>query len=114
MTDEQKNECASIIKTASRAALAAGAVSEIAVKAVQVTMIINLAGIFDVPVTKAIASGMVNSFFSGSFVWEAARWIFPASRVLTAIHAADKTEDFGWRVAKDFDEYRASEVPING
>ncbi len=104
MTDFQKSRCESIISTASHSALAAGAVSEIAVKAVQIKMVWELANVFEVSISKAVASSIVNSFFAGSFILEAARWLLPPSRILTAIKSADQTEDLGWRVVKDFDK----------
>lgn len=103
MTEEQRSRCADIICTASNAAMAAGAVSEVAVKAVQVTMVMDLSDVFGVSMTKAAATGMINSFNAGSLVMEAARWLFPPSRVVGAFHAAEKTEDLGWKCARDFD-----------
>lgn len=102
MTQEQENLCVDIIKTYSRAALAAGAISELAVNAVQIKMILQLADVFEISMTKAAATGILNSFFAGSFLLEAARWIFPPSRILTAVKAANQTEDLGWKCAKDF------------
>ena len=66
MTEHQRDECATIIRDASNAALVAGAVSEAAVKAVHVTMVMNLAAVFDVSITKAVASGIINRELSGS------------------------------------------------
>ena len=106
MTEYQRDQCATIIKDAADAALVAGAISEAAVKAVQVTMVANLAAVFDVSITKAVASGIVNEGMSGVFVGvvaEGLRWIFPFSRAPLALKAAAATEDFGWKVARDFD-----------
>ena len=108
MTEHQRDECATIIRDASNAALVAGAVSEAAVKAVHVTMVMNLAAVFDVSITKAVASGIINRELSGSGLFadavaEGIRWIFPLSRAPLALRAAAKTEDFGWKVARDFD-----------
>lgn len=107
MTEEQERRCSSIINTACDAALAAGAISEAAVKAVQVVMVLDLADVFGVSMTKAAATGIIKSFFAGSFVMtaavEAARWLFPPSRVVVGpLHAAEKTEDLGWKCARDF------------
>lgn len=104
MTDFQKSRCESIISTATHSALAAGAVSEIAVKAVQITMVLELAEVFGVSMTKTVAASIVNYSLSGSFLMEAARWLLPPSRILTAVKAAEQTEDLGRRVAKDFDK----------
>ena len=104
MTDYQKSRCESIISTASHSALAAGAVSEIAVKAVQITMVLELADVFGVSMSKTVAASIVNYSLSGSLMMEAARWLLPPSRIFTAIKAAEQTEDLGWRVAKDFDK----------
>ena len=104
MTDFQKNRCESIISTAAHSALAAGAVSEIAVKAVQITMVLELAEVFKVSISKTVAASIVNYSLSGSFIMEAARWLLPPSRILTAVKASEQTEDLGWRVAKDFDK----------
>ena len=102
MTEEQERRCSSIINTACDAALAAGAISEAAVKAVQVVMVLDLSDVFGVSMTKAAATGMLNSLTAGSFVMEAARWLFPPSRIVGAFHAAEKTEDLGWKCARDF------------
>lgn len=104
MTGSQHRECAAIISTAYKAAVAAGAVSELAVTAVQVKMVMDLAEVFDVPMTGAVAKSIVNYAFSGSFLWEAARWILPPSRIIAAFYSAEKTEDFGWRMARTFEE----------
>ena len=103
MTEFQKKRCESIISTASHSALAAGAVSEVAVIAVQVTMVMELAEVFKVPMSRTVAKSIVNYSLSGSFILEAARWIFPPSRILTAVKASEQTEDLGWRTVKDFD-----------
>lgn len=105
MTDEQRHRCNEIIDDAMMMALAAGAVSEIAVKAVQIKMVRDVAKVFDVPYSEAAATGLVNSLFSGNIVFTALKWAFPAARALTALQAADKTSDLGWSVAKDFDSY---------
>ena len=109
MTGAQHRECAAIIDTAYEAAVAAGAVSELAVTAVQIKMVMELAEVFDVPVTKSVAKSLVEYAFSGSFLWEAARWILPPSRIIAALHSAEKTEDFGWRMARTFDEQASNE-----
>ena len=104
MTDYQQSRCKSIISSAAHSALAAGAVSEIAVKAVQITMVLELADVFGVSMSKTVAASIVNYSLSGSIMMEAARWLLPPSRILTAIKASEQTEDLGWRVAKDFDK----------
>ncbi len=104
MTGIQERECADIIDTAHKAALAAGAISELAVYAVQVKMVMDLAKVFEIPMTKAVAKSIVNYAFSGSFLWEAARWILPPSRIIAAFYSAEKTEDLGWRTVRTFDE----------
>lgn len=103
MTEEQRSRCADIICTASNAAMAAGAISEVAVKGVQVVMVLDLSDVFGVSMTKA-ATGIVKSLSAGSMIMEAARWLFPPSRVVGAFHAAEKTEDLGWKCARDFDK----------
>lgn len=104
MTEFQKSRCENIIATASKSALAAGAVSEIAVKAVQISMVLELADVFNVSISKTVAASIVNYSLSGSFMMEAARWLLPPSRIFTAIKSSEQTEDLGWRVAKDFDK----------
>ena len=104
MTEFQKIRCESIISNASCSAIAAGAVSEIAVKSVQISMVLELADVFKVSITKMVAASIVNYSLSGSLMMEAARWLLPPSRIFTAIKAAEQTEDLGWRVAKDFDK----------
>lgn len=110
MTGAQQRECAAIIDTAKKAALAAGAVSELAVTAVQIKMVMDLAEVFDVPVTNSIAKSLVEYAFSGGFLWEAARWILPPSRIVAAFYSAEKTEDFGWRMARTFEEKAREEI----
>ena len=105
MTESQRKECEDLIDTAYKSALAAGAISEAAVKGVQVIMVLNLADIFNVSISKTVAIAYVESLFNGeTVIMEVARWLIPPSRVLTAIQAAEKTKDFGWRVAKKFDK----------
>lgn len=104
MTEFQKRRCENIITTASQSALAAGAVSELAVKAVQISMVLELADVFGVSMTKTVAASIVNYSLSGSLMMEAARWLLPPSRIFTAVKSAEQTEDLGWRVAKDFDK----------
>ncbi len=104
MTGVQHRECEEIIDTAKKASLAAGAVSELAVTAVQIKMVMDLAEVFGVPVTKSVAKSLVEYAFSGGWLWEAARWILPPSRIIAAFYSAEKTEDFGWRMARHFEE----------
>lgn len=104
MTDYQQSRCKSIISNAAHSALAAGAVSEIAVKAVQISMVLELADVFGVSMTKTVAASIVNYSLSGSLMMEAARWLLPPSRIFTAIKSSEQTEDLGWRVVKDFDK----------
>ncbi len=109
MTGVEERKCAKIIDKAYKAALAAGAVSELAVTGVQIKMVMDLAEVFGVPMTSAVAKSIVNYAFSGGFLWEAARWILPPSRIIAAFHSADKTEDFGWRMARTFDEQASAD-----
>ena len=108
MTEEQRKECAEAIDLASNAALAAGAVSEAAVIAVKVTMVMNLAAVFDVSISEAIATSIVNNNTGASIISEGLRWFFPPSRIVTAIYSADQMNEFGWKVAKDFDNGKYS------
>lgn len=109
MTGVKHRECEKIIDTAKKASLAAGAVSELAVTAVQIKMVMDLADVFGVPVTKSVAKSLVEYAFSGGFLWEAARWILPPSRIVAAFYSAEKTEDFGWRMARTFEEQAQNE-----
>ena len=104
MTESQERECAEIIEFAADAAFAAGAISEVAVTAVKVTMVMNLAAVFDVSISKAVATSIVNNNTGASIISEGLRWLFPPSRVVTAIYSADQMNEFGWAVARDFDD----------
>lgn len=106
MTEYQRDRCASIIKNAADAALVAGSIP-IPVPGVdgampfQIKMVMELADVFDVSMSTSRAASIVTNYFtSGSSILG-----FLARRlpVIRGFKAAEQTEDFGWKVARDFD-----------
>ena len=108
MTEYQRDRCAGI---ASDAALIAGGINPAAAMPVQVNMVMKLADVFDVSISSSRAASIAKSYFtSGSFIFtaiSAASWLFPPAKAVTTVidgfKAAEKTEDFGWKIARDFD-----------
>ena len=68
-----------------------------------ITMVGNLAAVFDVSISKAVATSIANNNTGASIISEGLRWLFPPSRILTAVYSADQMNEFGWKVARDFD-----------
>ena len=111
MTEYQRDRCATIIKNASDAALVAGGINPAATMPVQANMVMDIASVFNVSISSSTAASIAKSYFtSGSLFFtavSAASWLFPPAKLVTTVidgfKAAEKTEDFGWKVARDFD-----------
>ena len=114
MTDSQRAKCHGIILTASAAAAAAGGgmaqlpgSDAIPITAAQITMIISLGAVFDIPVSKAAAKSILYGFVgaaSGRLVSQMlVGWIPGLGNAINATTAASITEGLGWKVADKFD-----------
>ncbi|MBQ7215192.1 MAG: hypothetical protein IJS39_04330 [Synergistaceae bacterium] len=114
MTDSQRAKCHGIIHTASAAAAAAGGgmaqlpgSDAIPITAAQITMIISLGAVFDIPVSKAAAKSILYGFVgaaSGRLVSQMlVGWIPGLGNAINATTAASITEGLGWKVADKFD-----------
>ena len=108
MTEHQRERCARIIKNAADAALISGGIFPGGAKPFQVKMVMELADVFGVSMTSSRATSIVvNYFTSGSTILSifstATRLIPGVGQVVNGFQAAEKTEDFGWKIARDFD-----------
>ena len=112
MTDYQHNQCARIIKDAADAALISGGIFPGGAKPFQVKMVMELADVFDVSMNTSRAASIVKNYFTAggtvfgvvsSIFLTATRAIPGAGQVINGFRAAEETEDFGWKVARDFD-----------
>ena len=114
MTDSQRAKCHGIIHTASAAAAAAGGgmaqlpgSDAIPITAAQITMIISLGAVFDMPVSKAAAKSILYGFVGaagGRLVSQMlVGWIPGLGNAINATTAASITEGLGWKVADKFD-----------
>ena len=111
MNAYQKDKCADIIKKASNSALIGGAVSGFTALPIQTKMVIELADVFGIALSEISASTLVKKYFSsGSIIFSAistASWLFPPAKIVAgtidAFKAAEKTEDFGWKMVDVFD-----------
>ncbi len=113
MTDSQNAKCHGIIHTASAAAAGIGGglaqipySDAIPIMGVQITMIISLGAVFDIPVSEMAAKAIIGSFAaaaSGRLATQWLGWIPIAGNILNASTAATITEAIGWKAAEKFD-----------
>ncbi len=114
MTDSQNSKCHGIIHTASLAAAAAGGgmaqlpgSDAIPITAAQITMIISLGAVFDIPVSRSAAQAILKGLAGaagGRFVSQLlVGWILGLGNVINASTAAAITEKLGWKAAEKFD-----------
>ena len=114
MTDSQRAKCHGIIHTASAAAAAVGGgmaqlpgSDAVPITAAQITMIISLGAVSDIPVSKAAAKSILYGFVgaaSGRLVSQMlVGWIPGLGNAINATTAASITEGLGWKVADKFD-----------
>ena len=114
MTDSQRSKCHGIIHTASVAAAAAGGgmaqlpgSDAVPITLAQITMIISLGAVFDIPVSKSAAQALRKGL-GGAAVGRLASqvllgWIPGWGNALNASTAAAITEKLGWKAAEKFD-----------
>ena len=114
MTDSQRSKCHGIIHTASTAAAAAGGgmaqlpcSDAVPITLAQITMIISLGAVFDIPVSKSAAQALRKGL-GGAAVGRLASqvllgWIPGWGNALNASTAAAITEKLGWKAAEKFD-----------
>lgn len=73
----------------------------------QITMIISLGAVFDIPVSKSAAQAIINGLAGaagGRFVSQLlVGWIPVFGNAINATTAASITEMLGWKVAEKFD-----------
>ena len=115
MPDDLKSKCAAVIHTATTAAAAAGVIpipmaDTIPITGAQMTMIMGLAKVFDIPMTQAAAQ----SILGGTMASQAGRAIFSniikgipgvgtvVGGVISVGTSVALTETLGWIVAEDF------------
>lgn len=115
MPDDLKSKCAAVIHTATTAAAAAGVIpipmaDTIPITGAQMTMIMGLAKVFDIPMTQAAAQ----SILGGTMASQAGRTIFSniikgipgvgtvVGGVISVGTSVALTETLGWIVAEDF------------
>jgi len=118
MTDEQNKKCHVAIHTASTAAAGIGAglaqlpgADSAALIPVQVTMVLALGNIFNIPLTDSMAKTVLSetvATMGGKIAAKAATnllvgWIPGVGNAVNASVAAGITESLGWLIAKDFD-----------
>ena len=108
MTEYQRDRCATIIKNASDASLISGGIFPGGAKPFQIKMVLELADVFNVSMSSSMAASIVVDYFTSgstifSFLSSATRLIPGVGQVINGFQAAEKTEDFGWKVARDFD-----------
>lgn len=130
MPDDLKSKCAAVIHTATTAAAAAGVIpipmaDTIPITGAQMTMIMGLAKVFDIPMTQAAAQ----SILGGTMASQAGRAIFSniikgipgvgtvVGGVISAGTSVALTETLGWIVAEDFYKQSiglGSDSPLEG
>ena len=114
MTDSQRTKCHGIIHTASAAAAALGGgmaqlpgSDAIPITGAQITMIISLGAVFDIPVSKSAAQAILKSLAGaagGRFISQVlVGWIPGFGNAINATTAAGITEKIGWKAAEKFD-----------
>ena len=121
MTDSQTAKCHGIIHTASAAAAAAGGgmaqlpgSDAIPITAAQVTMIISLGAVFDIPVSKSAAQALLKGLMGSAIGRFASQllvgWIPGFGNAINATTAAAITEKIGWKVAEKFDRESRQQI----
>lgn len=130
MPDDLKSKCAAVIHTATTAAAAAGIIpipmaDTIPITGAQMTMIMGLAKVFDIPMTQAAAQ----SILGGTMASQAGRTIFSniikgipgvgtvVGGVISVGTSVALTETLGWIVAEDFYKQSiglGSDSPLEG
>lgn len=115
ITEDQEKKCHAIIHAASVAAGgvgAAGAQIPVADNAVivpiQISMIIGLGKVFNLEITKSVASGLIKSA-AASFVGRGISqvlfgWVPVAGNAINTATASGITEAIGWMSVKEFSE----------
>lgn len=118
MTSDQKKKCHAAIHTASTAAAGIGAglaqlpgADSAALVPVQITMILALGKVFNIPLTDSMAKTVLSetvATMGGKIAAKAATnllvgWIPGVGNAVNASVAAGITESLGWMIAKDFD-----------
>lgn len=114
MTDSQRSKCHGIIHTASLAAAAAGGgmaqlpgSDAIPITAAQITMIISLGAVFDIPVSRSAAQAILKGLAGaagGRLVSQfLVGWIPGFGNAINASTAVAITEKLGWKAAEKFD-----------
>ena len=116
MTDDQKEKCQYIIHSAAAGAAAIGFIpipgADIApISAIQVTMLISLARVFNVSITKNLAEESAKTFLVGQtgkvLAGQFAKLIPIIGNGVNATVAAGLTEALGWESAEAFDKQSA-------
>lgn len=115
ITEDQRKKCHAIIHAASVAAGGAGAAGaqlpvadNTVIVPAQITMIIALGKVFDLDITKSVASGIIKSA-AASFIGRTASqvlvgWIPGVGNAINSATAAGITETIGWMTVKEFSE----------
>jgi uncharacterized protein (DUF697 family) len=113
MNSKQKKECHAIIHTASVACGTAGAIpipiaDQIPITAAQVTMILALAKVFDIPFSEGAAKTALASVVGPTVGRAVSKTLLSFVPVvgwgINASVAASLTETIGWIMAKEFDK----------
>ncbi|GHT01942.1 hypothetical protein AGMMS50276_31170 [Synergistales bacterium] len=113
----QNSKCRKIIHTAAASAAAAAAglaqipgSDAVVITPIQITMIIALGGVFDIPITKSGANSILAAAIaciSGRTVTQfLVGWIPGIGNAINASTAFVITEGIGWYAAKEFDKDR--------
>jgi len=117
---EQLKKCHAIIHTAAVATGAAGAIpipvaDTLPITAAQVTMVVALGKIFDLPIGKTVAKSIVPLAVTkgaGFYVFRQLVKLIPkAGSIIGAATAVAMTEGLGWIVADDFYRISKGEEP---
>ena len=121
MTDSQRAKCHGIIHSASTAAAAVGGglaqipySDALPIMGIQITMIISLGAVFDIPVSKAMAKAICRGFaaaLGGKYIAAQVLGVIPFfGNTIKAGIAASITEKIGWKAAKQFDKEAQQKV----
>ena len=106
--EPEKTKCNYVIHTASVAAGGIGiapipGADILPICAVQVTMILGLARIFNVPITKEVAEAQAKAYMVGNLLaGELSKLVPIFGSATNATVAVGLTEYLGWEVAEDF------------
>lgn len=112
MTDEQRKSCKHIIYAAATAAAGIGlaplpGADIMPICAIQVSMIIAIARVFDIAITKDLAKTMAETFLLGNvgkqLVEQLAKALPFVGSGVNATIAFALTETLGWEKASEFD-----------